>query len=104
MRWLSGLPALAVRGDQLKDTELLVLRHETRCCACECRKCGHTRDLRMLVKEAAGPVASEDADVIVGGRGVGPAIGWFLAEGPVRPAGVVVIGVFAADVAEMGRR
>ncbi|HEY5985827.1 MAG TPA: hypothetical protein VIV12_05495 [Streptosporangiaceae bacterium] len=28
MRWLFGLAALAVRGDQLKDAEPLVLRHE----------------------------------------------------------------------------
>ena len=44
-----------------------------------------SRDLRILVEEAAEPVASENADVIVGDRGVGPAVGWFLAEGPVRP-------------------
>jgi putative transposase len=28
MHWLFGLAALAVRGDQVKDAELLVLRHE----------------------------------------------------------------------------
>jgi hypothetical protein len=60
-----------------------------------------SRDLRILVEEAAEPVASENTDVIVGDRGVGPAIGWPLAEGPVRPVGVVVIDVFAEDVVEM---
>ncbi len=28
MRWLFGLAVLAVRGDQLKDAELLMLAHE----------------------------------------------------------------------------
>ena len=58
-------------------------------------------DLRILVEEAAEPVASENADVVVGDRGVGPAVGWSLAEGPVRPVGVVVIDVFAEGVVEM---
>jgi len=58
-------------------------------------------DLRILVEEAAEPVASENADVVVGDRGVGPAVGWSLAEGPVRPVGVVVIDVFAEDVVEV---
>ena len=58
-----------------------------------------SRDLRILVEEAAEPVASENGDVIVGDRGVAGAVGWFLAEGPVRlVGGVVVIDVFADDV------
>jgi putative transposase len=58
-------------------------------------------DLRILMEEAAKPVASENADVIAGRRDVGLPVGWSLAEGPVRPVGVVVIDVFAEDVAEM---
>ena len=58
-------------------------------------------DLRVLVDQAAEPVASSDADVVAGGREMGPAVGWLLAEGPVRPVGVVVIDVFAEDVAQM---
>lgn len=57
--------------------------------------------MRILVEETAEPVASSDADILVGDRGVGPAVGWSLAEGPVRPVGVVVIDVFAEDVVEM---
>ena len=30
-----------------------------------------------------------------------PAVGWLLAEGPVRPVGVVVIDVLAEEVVEM---
>jgi hypothetical protein len=48
-------------------------------------------DLRILVEEAAKPIASPDADVVLGRRDVSPAVGWLLAEGPVRPVGVVVI-------------
>jgi glycine/D-amino acid oxidase-like deaminating enzyme len=52
------------------------------------------------VDETAEPVASSDAGVVVGGRGIGRAVGWFLAERPVRPVGVAVIDVFAeSDVA-----
>src|ERR1019366_1695194 len=36
-----------------------------------------------------------------GGRGLGPAAGWFLAEGPVRPVGVVVVDVFDEGVVEV---
>jgi len=36
-------------------------------------------DLRILVEEAAEPVASENADVVVGDRGVSPAVRWSLA-------------------------
>ena len=53
------------------------------------------------MEEAAKTVASPDADVVVGRRDVSPAVGWLLAEGPVRPVDVVVIGVFAEDVVEM---
>jgi hypothetical protein len=53
------------------------------------------------MEEAAKPVASSDADVVVGGRGVGPAVGWLLAEGSMRPMGVVVIDVLAEGVVEM---
>ena len=65
-----------------------------------------SRDLRILVDEAAEPGASSDADGVVRGRGGDLAVGWSLAESPVRPAGVVVIGVFAEDVVEVppGRR
>jgi hypothetical protein len=58
-----------------------------------------SRDLRILVDQAAQPIASSDA--YVGGCDVGSAVGWSLAEGPVRPVGVVVIGVFAEGVVEM---
>jgi len=46
-------------------------------------------DLRVLVDQAAEPVASSDADVVVGRRDMGPAVGWSVADGPVRPVGVV---------------
>lgn len=60
-----------------------------------------SRDLRIFVDQAAKPVASPDAEVVVGRCDVSPADGWFLAEGPVRPAGVVVIDVFAEDVVQV---
>jgi hypothetical protein len=60
-----------------------------------------SRDPRILVEEAAKPVASLNAGVIVGWHGEGPSVRWFLAECPPRPAGVVVIDVFAEDVVEM---
>src|ERR1700719_1842325 len=52
-----------------------------------------SRDLRIFVDQAAKPVTSPDAEVVVGRCDVSPADRWFLAEGPVRPAGVVVIDV-----------
>jgi hypothetical protein len=58
-------------------------------------------DLRILVDQAAKPVASSDADVVVRGRDGDLAVGWLLAEGPVRPVGVVVIDVFAEGVVQM---
>ena len=58
-------------------------------------------DLRILVEEAAQPIASPDVDVDVGRRDVSPAVGWLLAEGPVRPVGVVVIDVFGEGVVQM---
>jgi len=58
-------------------------------------------DLRILVEEAAEPVASLDAGVVVGGRGGDLAVGWFFAQGSVRPVGVVVIDVFAEGVVQM---
>src|ERR1022692_738644 len=58
-------------------------------------------DLRILVDQAAEPVASANADIIVGWGAAGLAVGWLLAEGPVRPVGVVVVDVFAEDVVEM---
>jgi hypothetical protein len=60
-----------------------------------------SRDLRILVDQATEPVTSSDADVVVRGRGGDLAVGWSLAEGPVRAVGVVVIGVFAEDVVEV---
>jgi hypothetical protein len=48
-----------------------------------------SRDLRILVDQAAQPIASSDAYVVAGGCDVGSAVGWSLAEGPVRPVGVV---------------
>ncbi len=51
--------------------------------------------------QATKPVTSSDADFIVSGRDGDLAAGWSLAEGPVRPVGVVVVGVFAEGVAEM---
>jgi hypothetical protein len=38
---------------------------------------------------------------VAGRRDVGPAVGRLLAEGPVRPVGVVVIDVFAEDLLKM---
>jgi hypothetical protein len=61
-------------------------------------------DLRTLADQAAKPVASSDANVVVCRRDVGSAVGWFLAEGPVRPVGVVVIDILAEDVVEMQKR
>ena len=58
-------------------------------------------DLRVLVDQAAEPVASSDADVVVGRRDMGPAVGWSVADGPVRPVGVVVIDLFAERVVQM---
>src|ERR1017187_8998806 len=60
-----------------------------------------SRDLRILVDQATEPVASSDADVVLRRRGGDLAVGWSLAEGPVRPVGVVVIDVFAKGVVEM---
>jgi DNA-binding GntR family transcriptional regulator len=57
--------------------------------------------LRILVDQAAEPGASPDADFAVGRSHVSPAVGWLLAEGPVRPVGAVVIDVLAEDVVEM---
>jgi hypothetical protein len=59
------------------------------------------RDLRILVDQAAEPVASSDADGVARGRGGDLAVGCSLTEGPVRPVGVVVIDVFAEGVVEM---
>jgi hypothetical protein len=60
-----------------------------------------SRDLQILVDQAAEPVASPDADVVVRRRDVGPAVGWSLAERPMRPVGVVVSDVFAEDVLQV---
>ena len=45
MRWLSGLVVLVFRGDQAKDAELLVLRHEN-----------------VVLRRTAGQVRYEPAD------------------------------------------
>src|ERR1035437_10612309 len=58
-------------------------------------------DLGILVDQAAEQVASSDADVVAWGREMGAAVGWLLAEGPVRPVGVVVVDVFAEGVVQM---
>jgi len=58
-------------------------------------------DLGILVEEAAEPVVSSNADAVVSRRDVGSAVGRALAEGAVRPVGVVVIDVFAEDVVQM---
>ena len=60
-----------------------------------------SRDLRIFVDQAAKPVTSPDAEVVVGRCDVSPAGRWFLAEGLVRPAGVVVIDVFAEDLVQV---
>ncbi|MGD0928910.1 MAG: hypothetical protein ABR926_27380, partial [Streptosporangiaceae bacterium] len=60
-----------------------------------------SRDLRILVYQAAEPVSSPDADVVVRRCDVGPAVGWSLAERPMRPVGAVVIDVFAEDVSQV---
>jgi hypothetical protein len=49
-----------------------------------------SRDLRILVEEAAEPVASENADVIVGDRGVGPKTR--ASTGSIRDCGSIRIG------------
>jgi hypothetical protein len=54
----------------------------------------------MLVDEAAEPVASADAGVVAGGWRLDLPVGWLLAEGPVRPVGVVVIDVLAKGAVE----
>jgi len=71
-------------------------------CGCGCRKCRHLTNRRVLVDRAAEPVASSGAHVVAGGLEMGPAVGWLLAEGPVRPAGVVVIDVSAERVVSDG--
>src|ERR1017187_6753544 len=58
-------------------------------------------DLRILVDQTAQPIASSDAYVVAGGCAVGSAVGWSLAEGPVRPVRVVVIDVVAEGAGEM---
>src|ERR1019366_8605831 len=60
-----------------------------------------SRDLGILLDQAAEPVASPDAHVVAGGREMGLAVGWLLAEGSVRPVGVVVIDVLAERVVQM---
>src|ERR1039458_9609889 len=46
-----------------------------------------SRDLRILVDQAAEPVASSDAEVVLRRRGGDLGVGWCLAEGPMRPGG-----------------
>jgi hypothetical protein len=60
-----------------------------------------SRDLRILVDQAAEPVASVNAGVVAGGCDGDLAVGWLLEQGPVRPVGVVVIHVFAEGVVKM---
>jgi hypothetical protein len=48
MRWLFGLTVLAFRGDQAKDAELLVVRHEALLSRME------VEDLRLLAVAAVG--------------------------------------------------
>ena len=43
MRWLFGLTVLVFRGDQARDAELLVLRHENACCDGIPAGCGTSR-------------------------------------------------------------
>jgi len=52
-------------------------------------------DLRKLVDQAAEPVASSDAEVVLRRRGKDLGPGWCLAERPMRPVGVVVVDVAA---------
>ena len=49
-----------------------------------------SRDLRILVDQAAQPIASSDAYVVAGGCDVGSAVGWPLAEGPGAAGGGTV--------------
>jgi hypothetical protein len=48
MRWLFGLVVLVFRGDQAKDAELLVVRHEALVSRTE------VEDLRLLAVAAVG--------------------------------------------------
>ena len=51
--------------------------------------------------QAAEPVASSDADVVLRRGGGDLGVGRSLAQGPVRPVGVVVVDVFAEGVVEV---
>jgi hypothetical protein len=58
-------------------------------------------DLRILVDQAAEPVASSDGDVVLRRRGGDLGVGRCLAQGPMRAVGVVVVDVFAEGVVEV---
>jgi hypothetical protein len=69
-----------------KDAEILMLRHQLAVAERERVGAENTvtsRDLRIFVDQAAKPVTSPDAEVVVGRCDVSPADRWFLAEGPV---------------------
>ena len=57
--------------------------------------------IRVLVDQTAKPLASVDNEVIGRRRRRGSAARWGLAEGTVRPVGVVVIDVDGEDVVEL---
>ena len=60
LRWLFGLAVLAFRGDQAKDAELLVLRHENAVLRLA-RWAGAVRASRPGLVRRAGPVHPAEA-------------------------------------------
>ncbi len=68
---------------------------------CGADKCRHLMRPGNTRVWAVKSVASSNADLAVGWCDVGPAVGWPLAEGPVRPVGVVVTDVLAEGLVKM---
>jgi hypothetical protein len=77
------------------------VRHECRCLelglVCGCRNCVTSCDLHIFVDQAAETVAPQDADTRTFRRRIGSLGGRVLVQRPVRPVGVVVIGVLIEE-------